>query len=188
MSTSHSSLSCESLIVVQVTMNRPRYHRTGIPGLVRILMEKRLGFRYPFIILLGLASAFSLALTILWRQQGPSEGAFVLEFYANGHGEGVNKEVYAHGHAQEVNETAYKYFQEAGPHQPGDDEQLGHYDIRFFKEKVREEERGDIQVHMVQAYLYTFRRFNLETWLAHGTLLGWWWNQSVRPFDISEQG
>ena len=32
---------------------------------------------------------------------------------------------------------------------------------------------------MIRAYLDYFRENNLETWLAHGTLLGWWWNGKV---------
>jgi hypothetical protein len=34
---------------------------------------------------------------------------------------------------------------------------------------------------MVRAYLGFFREKGLETWIAHGTLLGWWWNGAVRP-------
>ena len=138
-------------------------------------MDKASGFRYPFMMLLSLACTCSFALAFAWRGSGLHEGAFLVEFYTN-------------GHVQEVNENAYKYFHEAGPHQPGDNEQLGHYDARFFQGKLREEEKRDIQVHMVRAYLDTFRQLGLEAWIAHGTLLGWWWNRSVRPSDISDQG
>lgn len=76
----------------------------------------------------------------------------------------------------------WKYFREQAAHEPGDDEQLGHYDSRFFHGKLQDKERSGLQVCMVQSYLETFRKADLETWLAHGTLLGWWWNQQVRPF------
>ena len=36
---------------------------------------------------------------------------------------------------------------------------------------------------MVRAFLDTFRRLGVETWLAHGTLLGWYWNQAILPWD-----
>jgi phosphorylcholine metabolism protein LicD len=36
---------------------------------------------------------------------------------------------------------------------------------------------------MIRAYLTTFRNLHIETWIAHGTLLGWWWNTRVLPWD-----
>jgi hypothetical protein len=37
----------------------------------------------------------------------------------------------------------------------------------------------DTQAHMMRAYLTFFRDKGLDTWIAHGTLLGWWWNGKV---------
>lgn len=56
---------------------------------------------------------------------------------------------------------------------------LGHYDKRYFHGVVSDEERRDTQQHMVRAYLDFFRSNDLDTWIAHGTLLGWWWNGQV---------
>lgn len=67
-----------------------------------------------------------------------------------------------------------KYF-----HEPGGDDILGHYDTRFFKGVVTYEERTDTLMHMTRAYLNFFRENGLETWIAHGSLLGWWWNGKV---------
>jgi hypothetical protein len=67
-----------------------------------------------------------------------------------------------------------KYF-----HEPGGDNTLGHYDNRYFHGVVSDEERRDTQQHMVRAYLDFFRLNDLDTWIAHGTLLGWWWNGQV---------
>lgn len=72
-----------------------------------------------------------------------------------------------------------KYFHEAVGHELGDDDRLGHYDVRFFHGMVSEEERAESLHHMMIAYLDFFRKNNLETWIAHGTLLGWWWNSQV---------
>ena len=69
-----------------------------------------------------------------------------------------------------------KYF-----HEPGGNDLLGHYDIRYFKELDTYENRQEAQLHMIRAYLEFFQEKGLETWLAHGTLLGWWWNEKVRP-------
>lgn len=72
-----------------------------------------------------------------------------------------------------------KYF-----HEPGGNDILGHYDIRYYQgQPVSYEVRGDTLHHMVRAYLTTFRERNVETWIAHGTLLGWWWNGKILPWD-----
>ncbi|KAL8365141.1 hypothetical protein RB595_004112 [Gaeumannomyces hyphopodioides] len=71
-----------------------------------------------------------------------------------------------------------KYF-----HEPGGDEVLGHYDIRYFKEKVSYEEHRSVLRHLIRSYLTVTRDLGIETWLAHGTLLGWWWNGRIMPWD-----
>jgi hypothetical protein len=75
--------------------------------------------------------------------------------------------------------NANKYFHEPGGHEPGEDERLGHYDTRYFHGLVSLEERTETLTHMIRAYLTTFKDLGLETWIAHGTLLGWWWNGKV---------
>ncbi|RJE21637.1 mannosylphosphate transferase Mnn4 [Aspergillus sclerotialis] len=72
----------------------------------------------------------------------------------------------------------YKYF-----HEPGRDDILGHYDIRFFNGTVSDEERAVTLTHMTRAYLNFFNENDLETWISHGTLLGWWWNGKILPWD-----
>lgn len=76
--------------------------------------------------------------------------------------------------ARKAYENSIKHF-----HEPGSDDQLGHYDSRYFKGVLSYEDKRDTQVHMVRAYLDTFREKGIETWIAHGTLLGWWWNGKV---------
>jgi len=71
-----------------------------------------------------------------------------------------------------------KYF-----HEPGGDDILGHYDSRYFGGVVTYDERTDTLHHMIRAYLTFFRERGLETWIAHGTLLGWWWNGKMLPWD-----
>ncbi|OOG00837.1 hypothetical protein ASPCADRAFT_125846 [Aspergillus carbonarius ITEM 5010] len=73
----------------------------------------------------------------------------------------------------------FKYF-----HEPGRDDTLGHYDSRFFQgEPVPDAERSTTLTHMIRAYLNFFEDNGLETWIAHGTLLGWWWNGKIMPWD-----
>ncbi|OCL03410.1 hypothetical protein AOQ84DRAFT_381647 [Glonium stellatum] len=71
-----------------------------------------------------------------------------------------------------------KYF-----HEPGGDDILGHYDSRYFHGVVSYDERTDTLTHMIRAYLNFFREEGLDTWIAHGTLLGWWWNGKMLPWD-----
>lgn len=75
-------------------------------------------------------------------------------------------------------DDAAKYFTE-----PGTDDILGHYDVRFFDGVVSHEERTETLTHMTRAYLEYFRDNGMETWIAHGTLLGWWWNGKILPWD-----
>ncbi|KAF4624265.1 hypothetical protein G7Y89_g13908 [Cudoniella acicularis] len=73
-----------------------------------------------------------------------------------------------------------KYF-----HEPGASDELGHYDIRYFTgSTVSYEVRGEILYNLVRSYLTFFREKNIETWIAHGTLLGWWWNGKIMPWDL----
>lgn len=76
-----------------------------------------------------------------------------------------------------------KYF-----HEPGGSELGNHYDVRYFNGVQKYEDKQDTQLHMLRAYLQFFQEKGVETWLAHGTLLGWWWNGKVRGTQRSEYG
>ncbi|KAI9774881.1 MAG: hypothetical protein M1840_000097 [Geoglossum simile] len=65
----------------------------------------------------------------------------------------------------------------------GNPDYMNHYDIRYFEGLVTFEERTETLKHMIRAYLTTFREKGIETWIAHGTLLGWWWNGKILPWD-----
>lgn len=70
-----------------------------------------------------------------------------------------------------------KYFQEP------DEGVLAHYDSRFFKDKVEGEEHAKALRNLIRSYVITLRTIGVDTWLAHGTLLGWWWNGKLLPWD-----
>ena len=72
-----------------------------------------------------------------------------------------------------------KYF-----HEPGGSELGNHYDSRFYSGIDTYENKRDTQLHMLRAYFTFFAEASMETWLAHGTLLGWWWNGKVRSFRV----
>jgi hypothetical protein len=71
-----------------------------------------------------------------------------------------------------------KYF-----HEPGSGDVMGHYDARYYKGQVPYAEHGPNLQHLIRSYLTIFRTLGVETWLAHGTLLGWWWNGRIMPWD-----
>jgi hypothetical protein len=51
-------------------------------------------------------------------------------------------------------------------------------------------ERKQALSNLIQTYLATFSDIGVETWLMHGTLLGWWWNRKVRwsrPWSLNPQ-
>ncbi|KJZ73093.1 hypothetical protein HIM_07477 [Hirsutella minnesotensis 3608] len=71
-----------------------------------------------------------------------------------------------------------KYF-----HEPGSGMSRGHYDQRFFKQEIEYEEHRVVLRDLVHSYLAAMQNLGVETWLAHGTLLGWWWSGRVMPWD-----
>ncbi|KAJ0166510.1 Protein MNN4 [Colletotrichum tanaceti] len=71
-----------------------------------------------------------------------------------------------------------KYF-----HEPCCGEELGHYDIRYFKEAVGYDDHRVVLRNLIRSYLTVTKKLKVETWLAHGTLLGWWWNGKIMPWD-----
>ncbi|KAL8724313.1 MAG: hypothetical protein Q9181_006882 [Wetmoreana brouardii] len=83
------------------------------------------------------------------------------------------------GHRKNKKEKGLpKYF-----HEPGGSELGNHYDSRFHHGIQDYADRKNTQLHMLRAYLTFFNENHLETWLAHGTLLGWWWNGKMLPWD-----
>lgn len=68
-----------------------------------------------------------------------------------------------------------KYFHESVFHP--------HYDGRFADKQLGYRERRLALSNLIQTYLSTFADIGVETWLMHGTLLGWWWNRKILPWD-----
>jgi LicD family len=72
--------------------------------------------------------------------------------------------------------SSYKYFEEPR----GRD--LEHYDARFFRGKVSAEKRLESLSGLIVAFLDIMEAEGIVTWLAHGTLLGWYWNGHSLPW------
>ncbi|KAK2592499.1 mannosyltransferase [Conoideocrella luteorostrata] len=73
---------------------------------------------------------------------------------------------------------ATKYFFEAGT-----TPSLVHYDSRFFVREVSYSAHRVILRNLIRSYFSFASSHHIETWLAHGSLLGWWWNGHVLPWD-----
>ncbi|KAG7422093.1 LicD family-domain-containing protein [Fusarium sp. MPI-SDFR-AT-0072] len=80
--------------------------------------------------------------------------------------------------AKRADEKTPKYFVEAGRNI-----ELGHYDNRYFQSKVSYEEHRLVLRDLIRSYLFHMNSYGVETWIAHGTLLGWWWNGQIMPWD-----
>jgi LicD family len=71
---------------------------------------------------------------------------------------------------------AFKYFQE--PRGQG----LHHYDARYYRGRVAPENRADTLSELIVAFLEIMETEGIVVWLAHGTLMGWYWNGHALPW------
>jgi hypothetical protein len=68
-----------------------------------------------------------------------------------------------------------KYFHESTFHP--------HYDGRFASHALPTAERLPHLTDLIRTFLSTAKDLGVEVWLMHGSLLGWWWNQKILPWD-----
>ncbi|KAK6457696.1 regulator of cell wall mannosyl phosphorylation [Scheffersomyces xylosifermentans] len=60
----------------------------------------------------------------------------------------------------------------------------GHYDWRFFNGVINGTPQHQPALHqLIQAWLKFTTSHNITTWVAHGTLLGWYWDGLAFPWD-----
>ncbi|TQN72877.1 Protein MNN4 [Colletotrichum shisoi] len=76
---------------------------------------------------------------------------------------------------KEIRSQPTKYFREASF--------SAHYDARFASKPLNETAQRDAVKVLVQTYLATLADLGVQTWLMHGSLLGWWWNKQILPWD-----
>jgi len=58
-----------------------------------------------------------------------------------------------------------------------------HYDGRFASNPLPEGNRLSHLAALMQTFLTTMADIGAEAWIMHGTLLGWFWNQKILPWD-----
>ncbi|KAK9467217.1 LicD family-domain-containing protein [Lipomyces arxii] len=59
-----------------------------------------------------------------------------------------------------------------------------HYDRTYFKRELSDTERATAIRYMLEAWFDFLNINNYESWIAHGTLLGWYWNGEPLPWDV----
>lgn len=58
-----------------------------------------------------------------------------------------------------------------------------HYDVRFGQRQLHYYEQRRHLSALVRSYLSMMGGIGAETWLMHGSLLGWYWNRKIMPWD-----
>ncbi|MCJ1476226.1 hypothetical protein MMC13_004892 [Lambiella insularis] len=81
----------------------------------------------------------------------------------------------AKDHSGKSGDPKGKYFHESVFHP--------HYDGRFADRQLSYDDKKSHLIALIQSYLYTMTDLGAETWLMHGTLMGWWWNRKILPWD-----
>ncbi|KAI5951486.1 hypothetical protein KGF54_004560 [Candida jiufengensis] len=78
-----------------------------------------------------------------------------------------------------------KYFREANIIKKESNYGIGgHYDWRFVNGIINGTPKQEISIHgLVKAFLKLTNQYNLNTWVAHGSLLSWYWNGLQFPWD-----
>lgn len=71
---------------------------------------------------------------------------------------------------------AAKYFKEA--------QNNNHYDARYFKENLHQNELYDTLVRISQAFSSYAIETGFKPILMHGSLIGWYWNKFPLPWDV----
>ncbi|CEI41548.1 unnamed protein product [Fusarium venenatum] len=59
-----------------------------------------------------------------------------------------------------------------------------HYDLKYFQEALEPAAQNARIKVLMQTYLATLRDLGVQTWLMHGSLLGWWWGKKIMPWDL----
>lgn len=57
---------------------------------------------------------------------------------------------------------------------------------RFTDHEIPYEEQKSNLTLLMQSYLASMADLGAETWIIHGTLLGWWWNRKARLQKLHE--
>ncbi|KAJ6005470.1 hypothetical protein N7451_003414 [Penicillium sp. IBT 35674x] len=130
--------------------------------------------RFPLPSLLGLYGVLSATAVSLVNGEGEGEVQGLGTQDQPPHFLSVRPSL-AKGYESEANIPTKKYFTESSFHH--------HYDGRFANSTLPEEKVIPYLSNLIQTYLDTMNSIGAETWIMHGSLLSWWWNQKIFPWD-----
>ncbi|CAI5756638.1 unnamed protein product [Candida verbasci] len=84
-----------------------------------------------------------------------------------------------------INDNPPKYFHEANIIKKEKNYGIGaHYDWRFINGIINYTPKQPLAIHaLIKAWLKLTNLHNLNTWVAHGSLLSWYWNGLQFPWD-----
>jgi hypothetical protein len=88
--------------------------------------------------------------------------------------------------AQDIKKNAHDNIRPGQPKyfvEPGGSYNRMHYDLRYFHKELEAVEHRLVLEDLVRSYLNVTNHYEIETWLAHGTLMGWWWGERILPWD-----
>ncbi|OCL03507.1 hypothetical protein AOQ84DRAFT_381567 [Glonium stellatum] len=122
-------------------------------------MKLRLNFLLPLLVAL---SGLSGALPAVRRRDADIESLF-----------GISR--LSRDYSGKRGDPRDKYFHESTFHP--------HYDGRFADKILSYDERRTHLTALMQTYLSAMNDIGAETWIMHGSLLGWWWNRKIMPWD-----
>ena len=79
----------------------------------------------------------------------------------------------------------YQYFSETDFHSTSHRfGAVSHCDTRFApKQQPDDDEIRHTLKALLESYVSTMSKLNVNTWLAHGPLIGWYWNRKLLPWD-----
>lgn len=135
----------------------------------------------------NLAAALCILIFILWVVS--SHGSLLFRGLVQGTRDSAsthNSTVAAIVSNTAIIPSPQKYFHEAAFD--------AHYDVRFGLKPLSYESRRKHLSSLAQTYLSTMNELGIDTWLMHGSLLGWFWNERILPWDhdvdvqVSERG
>ncbi|KAI4087001.1 MAG: hypothetical protein LQ344_007097 [Seirophora lacunosa] len=65
----------------------------------------------------------------------------------------------------------------------GDPKEKYWHESVFIDHELDYEDQKTNLTSLIQSYLTTMADLGAETWIIHGTLMGWWWNRKIMPWD-----
>ncbi|KAH3688086.1 hypothetical protein WICPIJ_000928 [Wickerhamomyces pijperi] len=77
----------------------------------------------------------------------------------------------------------YRYFKEASLLSANSSNGLSHYDLRFFYSKIPAIDRISTLHRIARSWARFTNSHHITTWLAHGSLLGYFFNGLILPWD-----